>query len=340
MRLITRDNFKRLEFAKTHDLQSHVNERSKKLSHDQIVLIHDAVIIAPNQSGTKLRRNLCQTKGSPESYKHMKPSMLRCIQRRVKTARDQLTMQQMDTSAVPESLGDLIEWCKEHDLFKAVQRHNDPHSPYCLPLNTVFVIGFDIKPERQVIQINFASIWFLLNAVRAIETGWTNQLNGDATFGFCRADIDMIALGFCSFGGANNPVCFSYIPHQSEGEKLYTKTYYEMQSAVMTLLKTDTRKACEFSTYMKMLKSRPQVVIYLAGDKFKANKLPVDQAQCDQLPGWSCFSHEVFRFPPNICGNHITGKYRFVILLFSGIDCLDQQALPRPVITMSNISKE
>ena len=102
-----------------------------------------------------------------------------------------------------------------------------------------------------MIQINFASTWFLLNAVRAIETGWVNQLNGDATFGFCRADIDMIALGFCSFGGANNPVCFSYIPHQSEGEKLYTKTYYEMQSAVMTLLKTETRKACEFSTYRR-----------------------------------------------------------------------------------------
>ena len=144
-------------------MESHVNERSKKLSHDQIVLIHDAVIIAPNQSGTKLRRNLCQTKGSPESYKHMKPSMLRSIQRRVKTARDQLTMQQMEASAVPESLGDLIEWCKEHDFYMAVQQHNDPHSPYCLPLNTAFVIGFDIKPERQLIQINLSSAWFLQN---------------------------------------------------------------------------------------------------------------------------------------------------------------------------------
>ena len=73
----------------------------------------------------------------------------------------------------------------------------------------------DIQPEYQVIHINFASVWFLLNAVRAIETGWVVQLNGDATFGFCRTDIDMIALGFCSFGDSNNPVCFSYIPHQT-----------------------------------------------------------------------------------------------------------------------------
>ena len=124
-------------------------------------------------------------------------------------------MQQLDATAVPESLGELIEWCKANDIYKALHRHNDLHSKHCIPLYTAFVIGFDIKPERQLIQINFANIWFLLNAVRAIETGWIVQLNGDATFGFCRADIDMIALGFCSFGGANKPVCFSYIPHQS-----------------------------------------------------------------------------------------------------------------------------
>ena len=325
VRLITGENFKRLEFAKTHDLQSHVNERSKKLTHDQIVLIHDAVIIAPNQSGTKLRRNLCQNKGSPEQFKHMKPSMLRSIQRRVKTTRDYLTMQQMEASSVPESLGDLIEWCKEHDFFQALKRHNDPRDPYCLPMYTSFVIGWDIKPARQVIQINFSNAWFLLNAVRAVETGWIVQLNGDATFGFCRADIDMIALGFCSFGGANNPVCFSYIPHQSEGEKLYTKTYYEMQSAVIALLKMDTRKECDLSKYMIMLKSRPNVQDYLAGDLFKAKKLHVDQAQCDQLPGFSCFSHEVFGFPPNICGNHITGNYRDANHLFSMFDVVGAQ---------------
>ena len=79
------------------------------------------------------------------------------------------------------------------------------------------------------------------------------QLNWDATFGFCRADIDMIALGFCSFGGTNNLVCFSYIQHQSEGEKLYTKTYYGMQSAVMAVLKGQTRKPCKFSTYMQKI---------------------------------------------------------------------------------------
>jgi hypothetical protein len=41
---------------------------------------------------------------------------------------------------------------------------------------------------------------FVLNAVRSIETGWGrgNQLNGDTTFGFCSANVDMMALGFNS----------------------------------------------------------------------------------------------------------------------------------------------
>ena len=50
VKLITREDYKRLEFFGTHDMQSHANERSKTLTHDQIVLIHDAVVIVPNQS--------------------------------------------------------------------------------------------------------------------------------------------------------------------------------------------------------------------------------------------------------------------------------------------------
>ena len=102
VKLITGEDYKRLEFFGTHHMDSHANERSTTVTHDQIVLIHDAVVIAPNQSGTELRHNLCQAKGSPESYKHMAPSKKRAIQRRVKTARDQMTMQQLDTTAVPE----------------------------------------------------------------------------------------------------------------------------------------------------------------------------------------------------------------------------------------------
>ncbi len=176
---------------------------------------------------TKLQRNIAQATGSPESHTHMQPFLISSIQRGVRTARDQLTQQVLQV----KKLQLLIRWCEKHDFYAALERHNDPDDSYCLPLFSAFVIGCDIKAERQLIHINFSSVWLLLNAIWAIETRWVVPLNRDETFGFCCADIHMIALGVCSgsSGGANHPVCFSYIPHQSKGGKLYTVTYYEMQ---------------------------------------------------------------------------------------------------------------
>ena len=55
VKLITGQDCNRLEFCGMHDEHSHANEKSKKLSHDQIILIlYESVVIAPNQSATKL----------------------------------------------------------------------------------------------------------------------------------------------------------------------------------------------------------------------------------------------------------------------------------------------
>ena len=119
-----------------------------------------------------------QAQGSPEQYKHIDPTQLRCVQRCVRTARQHLTLQKLAASTVPESLGELIGWCETNDFHAAVPRHNDPADEYCLPLFSVFVIGHDIKPERQAIHVNLSSPWFLANAIRALESGWVMQLNG------------------------------------------------------------------------------------------------------------------------------------------------------------------
>ncbi len=70
----------------------------------------------------------------------MPPSLFHSIKKRVQTAGDQLTEQQLDTQAIPESLGELIEWCKQHEFYAELQRHNDPHNPYCIRLYAAFVI--------------------------------------------------------------------------------------------------------------------------------------------------------------------------------------------------------
>ena len=77
------------------------HDGSKKLKHNQIVAIHDAVIVAPKQSAAVLRRNLMQAQGSPEQYKHMDLSQLRVIQRRVYTARQELIKQKLAAASVP-----------------------------------------------------------------------------------------------------------------------------------------------------------------------------------------------------------------------------------------------
>jgi hypothetical protein len=74
-------------------------------------------------------------------------------------------------------------------------------------MHETFVLGYDIKPEQQLIQITISSAHFALHALRALETGWVIQLNGDAMFGFCCTVLDMIELGFNSLGAVNNPAC-------------------------------------------------------------------------------------------------------------------------------------
>ncbi len=75
---VHQDNYTQLEFNGMHDETSHTEEKSKKLSYKQIIAIHVAVIVAPNQSATTLPSNLQDA--SPE--KHIPLTHLRSIQRR------------------------------------------------------------------------------------------------------------------------------------------------------------------------------------------------------------------------------------------------------------------
>jgi hypothetical protein len=94
----------------------------------------------------------------------MDSAQLRLIQRRVHIAQLDLTKQKFDTSSIPECLGELVGLCATEDFFASLRKHNDLDDDHCLPLFTAFVIGIDIKQERQAIHINMSAPWFLLNA--------------------------------------------------------------------------------------------------------------------------------------------------------------------------------
>ena len=113
----------------------------------------------------------------------------------------------------------------------------------------------------------------------------------------------MIGLGFCSMGGANNPVCWSYIPHQTEGELVYTVTYREMERATIALLTANVDKECEFTRYLKHLLAEPNIQIYMRSQDYQVSKFPIDHVQCDHQAGWHNLSVAVFDKLPNICSN-------------------------------------
>jgi hypothetical protein len=253
-----------------------------------------------------------QAKGSPEQHKVMDPSQLLLIQQFVQSAWQELTRQNLDVETVPKPKQSLLRG-EQHMIFMlhcasttirvmSITFHSFP----CLSSQCS-----DIQAEGQLIHINITSQLLLLNAICAIECSWVVQLNGDGMFGFCRAAVDMIGLGFCSMGGANHPECRSYILHQSEGEIVCTVTFSNIQRAALALLPVTAIVVddCEFTMCLKHLLAQPNVQKYMKSQDYTDGKLLIDQAQCDHQAGRHNFSMNVFEKPPNICFNHITSNH-------------------------------
>jgi hypothetical protein len=117
-------------------------------------------------------------------------------------------------------------------------RHNDPSDEYCLDLHTTYVLGHDTKDIMMLAMIifNLLAPHFVLNAVRAIETGWGTLLNGYATFGFCRTNIYMIVFGFKSMVSVNNSACWSFFSHQADLQKAKRPTCLPFMNSRWLLL--------------------------------------------------------------------------------------------------------
>ncbi len=87
------------------------------------------------------------------------------------------------------------------------------------------------------------------------------------TLGFCRSDVDMIELGFNFKGDVNNHACWSIILHQAEGELVYTLTFYELQTAAISLFHAKTDKKCAFTSFLLELHARPNVQKWISRRK-------------------------------------------------------------------------
>ena len=239
IRITIGPDFTQIEKHGEHNVNSHDEDRSKYLKHDQIIAVSDAVTTAPNLSAAVLRRNL-QMVDAPGSS--IGTDLLRSVQYRVMTSRKKLNDAQMEGHGLNGSFGSLSKFAERLNFSHLIQRHNDPDDDYHLDFFGPVVIGADILAQNDVVHLNITSQWFLCNAFRSIMTGWGSQLNGDATHEFCRTAVDMIGYRVNSIGGHNNPLTWSIIPKGAEGSITYNMTYEETQAAALEMY--DILKSC------------------------------------------------------------------------------------------------
>ncbi len=132
---------------------------------------------------------------------------------------------------IDSSLGSLAQFLDVKGFKTLVARNHDPKDDFHFNMYSAFVIGRDLNAERDIVHINITSLCFLSNILRQIATGWVVQLNANATFGFCRNAVDKIGFSVNFIGSHNHSLCWSIIPHQTEGELTYTSTYTELEEA-------------------------------------------------------------------------------------------------------------
>ena len=310
VKIVETENMLSLYYLGEHNQNSHDDDKSKYLKHKQIVAVHEGARICPQQSAAVLRRNLsAAAENSPE--KQIDPKFLRSIRHRVKTVRKQLTIQKLEGFHIDDSYGSLFRFCVENKWESLVQEHNSGGA-FHLDMYTPVVIGFDIQAAHDIVNINISNPHFLLNAFRAINSGWVFQLNADGTFNFCKHNVDMIGFGVNSIGGHNHPLCWSLIPSAGEGKLTYTKTFLELQSAVLLLDDIVLCKVpgCAFCEKLTTIFDHPRTAdyVHMEDSAFREDRLPIDSAQCDNILGFGNFTLEVLDMDPNICKNHALGK--------------------------------
>jgi hypothetical protein len=194
IRLTEAGGWKQLDRIGEYNADSYKQEKSKDLKHEQIVAVSDAVTIETQQSAAQLRRNMSLA-GPSRPIKLIEPALMRSLQRGISKARAQLTVKQREGRSINSSFGSLTRLAETKWFQTLVDRKNNPEDDFHFNLFSPLVIGRDIKAGHDIFHLDVTSPWFLFNVLRAIATGWVFQLNGDATFSFCKSAVDMIGLG-------------------------------------------------------------------------------------------------------------------------------------------------
>ena len=158
--------------------------------------------------GSEIRRNLLDhdspTKSIPVKLK-------RCVERRVYSARKNMTKKQLDGYELNDSFGSLTVFADINLFSTLMRKHNDPEDAYHFRLFDFVVLGSQVTAEHDLVRITFGSVWMMLNAYRAIIAGWGFQLNGDVTGKYCNKSVDLVEFSVTSIPKQNNILCLGQV---------------------------------------------------------------------------------------------------------------------------------
>ena len=79
----------------------------------------------------------------------------------------------------------------------------------------------------------------------------------------------------------------------------------------MTTYKDCGEEGCECCGRVMELFCKEDFKEYLESDEFKAGKVPVETAMCDNFKGWGNFSESELGIVSNVCLPHGTGNVHY-----------------------------
>ncbi len=172
------------------------------------------------------------------------------------------------------------------------------------------MIGHELIAARVVVRLNMSSVWMLANTLHAIVAGWNFQLCADVAGNFCNRSVDLLEFLVTSIPCQNNVLCLSIIPKATESEKVYKLTYDDLRTAVNYLCKVRQcmNADCECCTRIRELLAEKNIVKDIASKEFKAQKLPVQTAMCDNFQGFSNICRVELGIDPILCKPRAIGK--------------------------------
>ena len=181
--------------------------------------------------------------------------------------------------------------------------------PACLQLFKAYVIGEHIDAHADMVLFVMATPWMLLNFLRAMNSKWAQQIQGDVTGKASNAALNKMVIGVNSLGNHCNPLAYALIPDHTESQNSYEEVWKATAAAIRALMTRDVcdKVDCECCRCISELREQGEVRAYMSSPAFRVEKkLPVDFALGDNSYAWQNCVANVMGITSGLCQTHLS----------------------------------